>query len=35
MQVGDSNRKALAEAGRKRREQQRQTKQQTNKKYSG
>ena len=35
MHVDDSNRKALAEAGRKRREQQRQTKQQTNKKYSG
>ena len=35
MQVDDSNREALAEAGHKRREQQRQTKQQTNKKSSG
>ena len=35
MHVDDSNREALAEAGRKRREQQRQTKQQTNKKSSG
>ena len=35
MQVDDSNREALAEAGRKRREQQRQTKQQMNKKFSG
>ena len=35
MHVDDSNREALAEAGRKRREQQRQTKQQTNKISSG
>ena len=35
MQVDDSNREALAEAGRKRREQQIQTKQQMNKKSSG
>ena len=35
MRVDDSNREALAEAGRKRREQQRQTKQQINKKFSG
>ena len=35
MRVDDSNREALAEAGRKRREQQRQTKQQMNKKSSG
>ena len=35
MQVDDSNREALAEAGRKRREQQRQNKQQMNKKSSG
>ena len=35
MHVDDSNREALAEAGRKRREQQRQTKQQMNKKSSG
>ena len=35
MHVDDSNREALAEAGRKRREQQRQTKQQMNKKFSG
>jgi len=34
MQVDDSNREALAEAGHKRREQQRQTKQQMNKKSS-
>ena len=35
MQVDDSNREALAEAGRERREQQRHTKQQMNKKSSG
>ena len=35
MHVDDSNREVLAEAGRKRREQQRQTKQQLNKKFSG
>ena len=35
MHVDDSNREALSEAGRKRREQQRQTKQQMNKKSSG
>ena len=35
MHVDDSNREALAESGRKRREQQRQTKQQMNKKFSG
>ena len=35
MHVDDSNRKALAEAGRKRREQQRQDKQNRNKKDSG
>ena len=35
MHVDDSNREALAEAGRKRREQQRQSKQQKNKKDSG
>ena len=35
MHVDDSNREALAEAGCKRREQQRQTKQQINKKSSG
>ena len=35
MHVDDSNRETLAEAGRKRREQQRQTKQQMNKKSSG
>ena len=35
MHVDDSNREDLAEAGRKRREQQRQTKQQMNKKSSG
>ena len=34
MHVDDSNREALAEAGRKRREQQRKTKQQVNKKSS-
>ena len=34
MHVDDSNREALAEAGRKRREQQRQSKQQKHKKYS-
>ena len=35
MHVDDSNREALAEAGRKRREQQRQSKQQKNNKDSG
>ena len=35
MHVDDSNREDLAEAGRKRREQQRQNKQQMNKKSSG
>ena len=35
MNVDDSNREALAEAGHKRREKQRQTKQQMNKKSSG